>query len=353
MRPALRRGLLLLTAIVVVNLGLPVAGASAAAKLSHRKATDMFRDAGITWWSSGNCADRNKPSCTSFEDVRRTTVEGLLTLREASDCAIMVTGGTETGHGSGTYTHWNGWKLDISKYSCIGNYIKKYFKYVGLIKGWGYQYRAPSGNLYTDEGNHWDIIFYSCGGCDDGANISPSPSTSPAPGSPAPSASPSLSPSPAPSASPSASSSASPSPSPAAGPIVPVGTPSPSVSPSTSLSPSPSPSVSHSGSVVPGVSPSALPGSPAPSPTGTPSAAPAASPSSNPDDPPWGVGAAPVTRPDSVRKIPPSGVVGPGGTVVGDPALPRIPGKVLRSVDPEPSVPPRIVDPARIGAPLG
>ena len=54
-------------------------------------------------------------------------------------------------------------KVDIAKNSCVAGYISRNYTYLGYISGWGYQYRAPSGNLYTDEGNHWDILYYTCG----------------------------------------------------------------------------------------------------------------------------------------------------------------------------------------------
>jgi len=164
------------------------AGADDRVKLTHAEAAARLRANGITWWSSGHCTDRNRPDCTSFEQIRRTTVEGVITLKKASSCPIMVTGGTETGHGSGTYTHWNGWKVDVARYKCVSAYIGNSFADVGYISGWGHQFRAPSGNLYTDEGDHWDILYYTCGGCDPAPNPSVSPS--------APTVTPTASPSP-------------------------------------------------------------------------------------------------------------------------------------------------------------
>jgi len=137
--------------------------AHAVTYLTHSQAATMLRNAGITWSSSGNCSDRNNPTCTSFSQIRKPTIDGVITLKRASGCAINITAGTETGHSGGTYSHWNGYKVDISKYTCIGNYIRGNYTYVGYISGWGYQWRAPSGNLYTDEGNHWDILYYTCG----------------------------------------------------------------------------------------------------------------------------------------------------------------------------------------------
>ncbi|GGU38606.1 hypothetical protein [Nocardioides albus] len=164
--PRTVRRILTLLAALAAALTLYVAPpASAATFLTHSQATSQLSAAGISWTSSGGCSDRNNPTCTSFSQIRQTTISGIKTLKSASGCAITITGGTETGHSGGTYSHWNGYKLDISKGTCIGNYIKNNFTYLGYVSGWGYQYRSGSGNLYTDEGNHWDILYYNCGGC--------------------------------------------------------------------------------------------------------------------------------------------------------------------------------------------
>jgi hypothetical protein len=129
-------------------------------KLTHAQATSRLRAAGITWSSSGNCSDRNNPTCTSFSQVNLATIQGAETLKRASGCALNVTGGTETGHASGTYSHWNGYKLDYSLYACVGNYIRNNFAYIG-----GNKWRSGSGNIYFLESNHWDVTYYNCGGC--------------------------------------------------------------------------------------------------------------------------------------------------------------------------------------------
>lgn len=141
-------------------------GASAAGsdtRLTHAQAVKQLDAAGVTWDASGNCTDRNRPACTSFSGVRQSTIDGVKTLRKASGCPVVVTGGTETGHAGGTYSHWNGWKIDIRRTACVDAYVAKWFKPIGEVAGWGIQFRARSGNLYTNEGKHWDIIFYTCG----------------------------------------------------------------------------------------------------------------------------------------------------------------------------------------------
>ncbi|MGS2616193.1 hypothetical protein ACVCAH_16965 [Micromonospora sp. LZ34] len=162
-RSTLRRRVLTLlvasAAAVAAALGL----ASPAFAITHSSATSQLRAAGISWTSSGNCSDRYVATCTSFAGIRQATIDGIITFKRASGCAITITAGTEVGHASGTYSHWNGYKVDIALSTCIQNYISAHYTYVGYISGFGYQYRAPSGNLYTKEGNHWDILYYTCG----------------------------------------------------------------------------------------------------------------------------------------------------------------------------------------------
>ncbi|GAA2069293.1 hypothetical protein GCM10009801_18700 [Streptomyces albiaxialis] len=144
-----------------VGAGVGVGGdVGVQAKLSHSQATAKFRAAGITWTSSGGCSDRNRPNCTSFEQINSATVDGVITLKSASGCAIRLTGGTETGHASGTYSHWNGYKVDFGLTNCLNNYIQGTFTSIG-----GSKWKSGSGNVYYKEGNHWDVTYYNCGGC--------------------------------------------------------------------------------------------------------------------------------------------------------------------------------------------
>ena len=129
-------------------------------KLTQAQATSMLRSSGITWSSSGNCSDRNNPTCTSFEQVNLTTIQGAQTLKRASGCALNITGGTEVGHASGTFSHFNGYKLDFSLNSCLTGYIQRNFTSIG-----GGKWQSAAGNIYFLESNHWDVTFFNCGGC--------------------------------------------------------------------------------------------------------------------------------------------------------------------------------------------
>ncbi|MFC7491846.1 MULTISPECIES: hypothetical protein [unclassified Knoellia] len=139
--------------------------ASAVTKLTHSQATAKLSAAGISWTSSGGCSNRNVSTCTSFEQVNSATIDGIITFKRASGCAITITGGTETGHASGTYSHWNGYKVDIGLTTCAGNYITGTFPYNGTRGDGAPTYKSGAGNIYAKESNHWDILYYNCGGC--------------------------------------------------------------------------------------------------------------------------------------------------------------------------------------------
>jgi len=89
------------------------------------------------------------------------TVDGAITLKGACGCSITITGGTETGHASGTYSHANGYKVDIKKdASGIDTYVHNAFSKIAN-RGDGYpQWQSAAGNIYCDEGTHWDVTYY-------------------------------------------------------------------------------------------------------------------------------------------------------------------------------------------------
>ena len=129
-------------------------------KMTQSDAAASLSSVGITWSSSGGCTTRSISTCTSFSQINSGTVSGVKTLRTASRCAINITGGTEVGHASGTYSHYNGYKVDTSKTTCLNSYVHNSFTRIAN-RGDGYaQWRSAAGNIYCDEGNHWDILYY-------------------------------------------------------------------------------------------------------------------------------------------------------------------------------------------------
>lgn len=143
-----------------------VAGAApsfAVTKLSDASAASQLSASGIGRSSSGGCTNRAVSTCTSYEQINQETVSGIKTFKSISGCAITITGGTEVGHASGTYSHYNGYKVDISVTTCVSGYITGHYAYSGTRSDGTPLYTAPSGNVYAKEGSHWDITYYVCG----------------------------------------------------------------------------------------------------------------------------------------------------------------------------------------------
>ncbi|MFC4588094.1 hypothetical protein [Sphaerisporangium corydalis] len=132
-----------------------------AVRLQHPQATRRLRLAGLRWRSSGHCVDRLGPSCTSLASVRLGTLWGLVNLRHRSHCPLTVTGGTETGHAGGRYSHGNGYKIDIAHNRCVDRYVRR--KRAGQVRRDGarlFYERHPQGyTVYANEPSHWDILF--------------------------------------------------------------------------------------------------------------------------------------------------------------------------------------------------
>jgi peptidoglycan hydrolase-like protein with peptidoglycan-binding domain len=132
----------------------------ATVKLSNSTARSRLSGASIAISSSGNCSDRNNASCTALEQIRAASIRGAISLKSASGCSLTVTGGTETGHSGGTYSHYNGYKLDFALNTCINNYVQNNFTYTGQRGDGAALYRDARGDIYAKESNHWDVLFY-------------------------------------------------------------------------------------------------------------------------------------------------------------------------------------------------
>ncbi len=127
-------------------------------RLEQRFAEYVLRGNGIRWRSTGGCSDRTIRTCTSFEGVRWGTVKGLIGFAKSSGCKVTVTGGTERGHAPGTYSHANGYKLDIAPSRCVDRAIKRY-PAAGTRGDGARLHRAPDGTVFAREKDHWDITF--------------------------------------------------------------------------------------------------------------------------------------------------------------------------------------------------
>lgn len=127
--------------------------------LTHTIASTWLKRAGLRMKSSGNCTSRHVGTCTSLDSVRTSTVARVIQLKRASGCPVLVTGGTETGHAPGHFSHGNGYKLDITHNPCIDRYITKNHATAGTRSDGARLYRSRNGTVFADEIDHWDILF--------------------------------------------------------------------------------------------------------------------------------------------------------------------------------------------------
>jgi hypothetical protein len=95
---------------------------------------------------------------TSLEGIREATLLEIVWLKSASNATITITGGTEStgGHNDGTYSHANGYKVDLRQNSVLDSYIEENFRRDGTVGGYP-AYRSPRGGLYVKEKDHWDV----------------------------------------------------------------------------------------------------------------------------------------------------------------------------------------------------
>ncbi|WP_406283990.1 peptidoglycan-binding protein [Streptomyces sp. NBC_00209] len=139
--------------------GTATARPAASAYYTPSQAKAKLRQAGITWRASKRCEDKNRNGCTSFQGIRRTTVDGVIDLRHASHCWIVITGAAEIPphKTEGAYTHGKGYKVDIALGDCINKYIVNHSRTTRGSK------RVAGTVEYLREGNHWDITYRPTG----------------------------------------------------------------------------------------------------------------------------------------------------------------------------------------------
>ncbi|MEU7911532.1 hypothetical protein [Microbispora bryophytorum] len=140
---------------------------AAGERIGHARAAGLLLDAGVRWKSTGDCADRRRPYCTSLEAIRYGTLMRTVDLRRGSGCPVTVTGGTETGHADGRYSHGEGYKVDLAHNRCLDAYVTRTYRY-WRIRGDGaaLYHASPSAapsdvraDVWADEPTHWDVLF--------------------------------------------------------------------------------------------------------------------------------------------------------------------------------------------------
>ena len=127
--------------------------------MHHQEVGALLHGEGVRWISSGHCTRRTNPHCTSFDGLRPATLSAMLALRQTSRCGLVISGGTETGHAGGRFSHGGGYKLDVLPSHCINRFIRRHYHRVPTRGDGAAQYRARGRTTFAREPSHWDITF--------------------------------------------------------------------------------------------------------------------------------------------------------------------------------------------------
>jgi len=123
-----------------------------------------FTNAGV-FINNGSCPTGSSGGgCTNVSGMQEATVGQVIALASSCNgCSITITGGTEPGHASGTYSHGNGYKIDLRLSTALDDYLQSMTS-VGTRTGdsSGPAYVDKCGqNQYVRESDHWDITVYA------------------------------------------------------------------------------------------------------------------------------------------------------------------------------------------------
>ncbi|MDF8265609.1 hypothetical protein [Luteipulveratus flavus] len=95
-----------------------------AAKLTQEQAAARLGLGGVSWRSRGHCTAWYGPTCTSLEQINESTVVGLVALRRASKCPVVVTAGTEVGHHDDEDQHRRGRQVSLQRSPCLQLHLR-------------------------------------------------------------------------------------------------------------------------------------------------------------------------------------------------------------------------------------
>ncbi|MER7000615.1 peptidoglycan-binding protein [Streptomyces sp. NPDC000410] len=124
------------------------------------EATSKLKAAGISWKSSRGCNDKYRSGCTSFQGIRKATIDGIIDFKRSSRCSVVITGAAEVPPHStrGEFTHGKGYKVDIGHSSCVNRYISSHARKAGR-RGDGAALWTAGDVVYAKERTHWDIAY--------------------------------------------------------------------------------------------------------------------------------------------------------------------------------------------------
>lgn len=98
-------------------------------------------------------------SGASLQGIQKITIDQVNNLQIACGCQIVITEGTGGSHAGGTYSHANGYKVDLrsdSSAADLNSFITS-LPSAGTRSDGAAMYKDASGNVYALESDHWDV----------------------------------------------------------------------------------------------------------------------------------------------------------------------------------------------------
>lgn len=91
--------------------------------------------------------------------IQQRTVNELINLKRqcGTNCEVRITSATGGTHASGACSHGNGYKADLRLNPTLNDFITRTYSQQPNRSDGARMYRAPSGALYAQESNHWDV----------------------------------------------------------------------------------------------------------------------------------------------------------------------------------------------------
>lgn len=96
-------------------------------------------------------------SCTSVAGLQPAVINEAIRLKNACNCNVMITGGTELGHHSSD----RGYLVDFNKNTGLDSHITANSTQNGTVNWDGKTYNTykVNGHTYVDEGDHWHVMI--------------------------------------------------------------------------------------------------------------------------------------------------------------------------------------------------
>ena len=111
------------------------------------------------------CTGSSGSGCTDVGGMQQATVQQIINLSSKcggpGGCGMVVTGGNEPGHAVGTYSHGNGYKVDLRLGTPVDSVIQNLTSAgTRTGDGPGPAWVDSCRNQYVRESDHWDITVY-------------------------------------------------------------------------------------------------------------------------------------------------------------------------------------------------